>query len=68
MAPTHHCEWNRVGSVFSTMGQQLQLPSGWPGPASGLPHSSSGLQSGLSAEPQRATTEAAKEVRKLRQP
>ncbi len=36
VASAHHCEWNRVGSVLSTMWQQWQQPSGrlgWPCPA-----------------------------------
>lgn len=30
VASAHHCEWNRVGSVLSTMRQQWQQPSGRP--------------------------------------
>lgn len=48
VASAHHCEWNRVGSVLSTMRQQWQQPSGRQiGPAlpSALPlSSSSGLK------------------------
>lgn len=48
VASAHHCEWNRVGSVLSTMRQQWQQPSGRQiGPAlpSTVPlSSSSGLK------------------------